>query len=393
MKKIILTAIVLLLAVVSWSQEVSRGIYQVYPDAQGALTKAPAGYKPFYISHFGRHGSRYLSHEKIMWPALDGLRAAQAEGILTQSGTALLGYVEEAYSLSDGLWGQLSPRGVMEHRHIAARMNKNFPLVLKDSIGVYASIYPRCIISMTSATSELGRLNPKAEITYHTGDRFQDLINPRYKPEGRVLGAKLMNDYLVRNLDITAAMSHLFTDPARASVVIGKPVAFFKSVYAAWAIREAILLPPFALEDLIGIDVATLLGRADNMSHYQNMGFDRGADTLLLSVIQGAERAIASGKRYADLRYAHDNGLMRLLVQMGVEGYPAGLSTEQALDYDFAGAVPMAANLQMIFYRNRKGTVLVKLLVNESEAKISGLPGGPYYPWAVLSDYLKSRIQ
>jgi hypothetical protein len=32
-----------------------------YPYAFTAtqLTKAPSGYKPFYISHYGRHGSRY----------------------------------------------------------------------------------------------------------------------------------------------------------------------------------------------------------------------------------------------------------------------------------------------------------------------------------------------
>lgn len=388
-----LGAFLLLAVVPSWTQEVSRGVYQIYPDTPGALTKAPAGYKPFYISHFGRHGSRYISREQEMKPALDGLRTAQAEGILTPSGTALLGYVEEVYLLSDGLWGQLSARGAMEHRHIANRMNKNFPGVMKDSIGVYASTYPRCIVSMASATTELGRLNPKARITYHVGDRYQDLLNPRYRPEGWVLGVELKDDYLSRNLDVSSAMPHLFTDTARASAVIGDPVAFFKAVYAAWSIREAILLPSFALENFIGSDAAVLLGRADNMGHYQNMGLERGADTLLLSIVQGAERAIASGKRYADLRYAHDNGLLRLLAQMGVEGYPGGLSTERALDFDFARAVPMASNLQMIFYRNAKGTVLVQILVNESEAKIPALTGGPYYNWTELSAYLKSRIR
>ena len=29
-----------------------------------ALTKAPKGYKPFYISHYGRHGSRYAWDSK-----------------------------------------------------------------------------------------------------------------------------------------------------------------------------------------------------------------------------------------------------------------------------------------------------------------------------------------
>ena len=30
-----------------------------YPHYNVELTKAPKGYKPFYISHYARHGSRY----------------------------------------------------------------------------------------------------------------------------------------------------------------------------------------------------------------------------------------------------------------------------------------------------------------------------------------------
>ena len=393
MKKIILIAVALLLAVSMWSQEPSRSIYQVYPDVQTALTKAPDGYKPFYISHFGRHGSRYLSSEKMLKPAYDGLKSADARGLLTSRGKELLGYIEELYLLSDGLWGQLSSRGAREHRGIAARMNKNFPLVLRDSISVYVSNYPRCLVSMSAATGELSRLNPGAEFTYHVGDRYQNLINPRNRPVNREMGSKVMNDYLAANLDIAAAMDLLFTDRSGALRLIAKPIAFFKSVYSGWAIREAVLLQPFRLEDYIGQDAANLLSRAANMSHYQNMGFDHGADTLLRSIISRADEAVVSGKRYADLRYAHDNGLMRVLIQMGVEGYPAGLSKEQAMNYDFGQRIPMASNLQIILYKNRKGEVLVKFLVNESEARLAGLSGGPYYQWAEVSEYLKNRIQ
>ena len=39
--------------------------YLVYPDSvQQQLTPPPAGKKPFYISHYGRHGSRYLNNRK-----------------------------------------------------------------------------------------------------------------------------------------------------------------------------------------------------------------------------------------------------------------------------------------------------------------------------------------
>ncbi len=36
------------------------GVYYAYPGPSGVQTKAPKGYEPFYISHYGRHGSRWL---------------------------------------------------------------------------------------------------------------------------------------------------------------------------------------------------------------------------------------------------------------------------------------------------------------------------------------------
>ena len=42
--------------------------YFAYPGpVQKALTPAPAGYEPFYISHYGRHGSRYMTSNKIRY--------------------------------------------------------------------------------------------------------------------------------------------------------------------------------------------------------------------------------------------------------------------------------------------------------------------------------------
>lgn len=52
----------------------------------------------------------------------------------------------------------------------------------------------------------------------------------------------------------------------------------------------------------------------------------------------------------------------------------------------------MASNLQMIFYRNKKGEVLVKFLFNESETSIPSLGPGPYYRWSLLREYLVSKI-
>ena len=48
------------------------GVYYAYPIESGAssplLQLAPEGYEPFYISHYGRHGSRWLPNdERYIW--------------------------------------------------------------------------------------------------------------------------------------------------------------------------------------------------------------------------------------------------------------------------------------------------------------------------------------
>ena len=38
--------------------------YVAYRGPQKQLTPAPKGYKPFYLSHYGRHGSRFMIGNK-----------------------------------------------------------------------------------------------------------------------------------------------------------------------------------------------------------------------------------------------------------------------------------------------------------------------------------------
>ena len=49
-------------------------------------TKAPRGYKPFYISHYGRHGSRYMDSESEINHVKPVMEMAEKRGLLTQTG-------------------------------------------------------------------------------------------------------------------------------------------------------------------------------------------------------------------------------------------------------------------------------------------------------------------
>lgn len=61
-------------------------------------------------------------------------------------------------------------------------------------------------------------------------------------------------------------------------------------------------------------------------------------------------------------------------------------------DYDI---IPMAGNLQLVFYRNpaEPDDLLVKALINEREVTMPGTPvSGPYYRWSGLRKYYLDKL-
>ena len=64
------------------SPEKTAGVYYAYPAPESTdhYTKAPKGYTPFYISHFGRHGSRYLISDSEYTNPMETLERADKAG-------------------------------------------------------------------------------------------------------------------------------------------------------------------------------------------------------------------------------------------------------------------------------------------------------------------------
>lgn len=58
MKRLHAIALCLIICACALAQtpQQSGSIYYAYPEPTDSLTPAPEGYKPFYISHYGRHG-------------------------------------------------------------------------------------------------------------------------------------------------------------------------------------------------------------------------------------------------------------------------------------------------------------------------------------------------
>ena len=128
-----------------------------------------------------------------------------------------------------------------------------------------------------------------------------------------------------------------------------------------------------------------------------------GRASLLQDILDKANDVIANGGTNAHLRYGHDTALFPLLCLMEVNDCEWSVSDlERVADkwvaYDI---VHMGSNLQLIFFKDKKGTILVRALLNEKEAT---LPVEPYidskgrthkyfYEWNRVSAYYQDRIK
>ena len=102
---------------------------------------------------------------------------------------------------------------------------------------------------------------------------------------------------------------------------------------------------------------------------------------FLNDVIDKADEAIAGGPCSVDLRFGHDYHLLAVCSRLGIRGIAERMDKDEAVNWPGWLYSPFAGNLQMVFYRNASGDVLVKFYINERETGLTLLDGGPYYKW------------
>ena len=118
------------------------------------------------------------------------------------------------------------------------------------------------------------------------------------------------------------------------------------------------------------------------------------AAPLADDIIGKADEVIAGAPRAADLRFGHDWPLVGLVCYFGLEGASERMPLEEACArWNASRFTPFAANLQLIFYRNKRGDILVKFLLNEKETLIPELTpvSGPYYRWEDVKSLCDGR--
>ena len=377
---------------------VNLHVYEFDPIAD---TKPPKGYKPFYISHYGRHGTRAEGSGDSYVYVITRLEKADSLGLLTDEGKSLLAEaraVSEAYGDREG---RLTPRGEREHRMLAERMYRRYPDVFKKGSGkvrVQASMVPRCLVSMASFVSELSALRPKLNFSIVSDNQTQRLLTNNCSKDHREEASKMVRPLWHADVDTVKILSRLFTNPEAARQVIGPVGRFQRRICSTAMMAKNFDLSPDIFRH-IDTDVIYRFYDATNRHIYltQCNSVEFGevrmprVERVVNAIAQQADDAIANGEVAADLRFGHDWPFLAMACYLGLEGIGDRMGMEE-IPYKWFGPkyVCLACNLQLVFYRSRKGPVLVKFLVNEKETLLRGLEPvqGPYYDWSVVRENL-----
>ena len=373
--------------------------YYVYPGPfQKALTPAPAGYEPFYVSHFGRHGSRYLEDNAPYVYAIGKLDTAARLGILTPKGAKVLEVLRAGYADALNRDGDLTALGGRQHREIAHRMYERFPGLLSQPLQVDArsSTAGRCMISMFYFCQELQGLNPALEIRMDASNRDMRHVvrNGRVRPKPTPAMPELerrAEALLDKALNPSRLMKSLFTDVRQAGSFID-PVALGECLFNVAGELPNVPELNLSLTDVFTKDELFGIWKAYNAFFLLGSGLIPGSTPVYLeqkeardSIVSVADRVIASGKPALTLRFSHDGTLLPLAYLMGLKEATGGRTDLENLHKSISidRLIPMAANIQLVFYRKEgSDDVLVKFLLNENETTLPVRTDvAPYYHW------------
>ena len=398
----------------------SASNHYAYPFGTDAdipqLTPAPTGYEPFFIDHYGRHGSRWLTNGKTYERPLKQLNKAKEAGMLNLQCELLLRQLSLVNETSLQRVGDLSDEGAEQHQEIAERMFRNFPQVFQGNARVDAksTVIIRCILSMQNETMRLRSLNPELRIT--TDASYHDMY---YMGWG--YGEDTLANDLRKSVDpISNGMYDQYLHPERFVAQLVNDTAWaaanldgrqlMRDVFdIAGSLQGHHWFQDMSLYHYFNNSEIFELWRLKNIYWYihwanapQNgnrMPFIERA--LLRNMIAAADNAIATGEHGASLRFGHETCVLPLacLLEIDSVNYSCDdLNTLHEHWQDF-NIIPKACNIQMIFYRpvgtagNSPDNILVKVLFNEHEATLPVKPvSGLYYRWTDLKVYYEKKL-
>ena len=382
--------------------------YNTYPDSiKTTLTPAPEGKKAFYISHYGRHGSRYISSRSGYDIPYMMMLHADSLDELTPTGHRVLQEMNSIMRNTEDRWGELTGIGKREMENIGRRIVERFPEVLCPGANVKAisTIVPRCIESMGSFTMKMLQVCPQLNITLQASERTQWYMNHQDRKMRRnyltLEAKKALDAYTATRMGNTRLMELVFKNPDIVKEFINEEDLSYYLMKMVLFQNNISYNSNKNLMDLFDAEDLYLMWQVDNVYWYLQHGACKlnGGNRpysqryLLRQLIADADSCLRLERPGAQLRFGHETVLLPLVCLIGVNGY--NLATDNLEELEEKGwwsssVFPMGSNLQFIFYRSgiKDNDVLFKVLLNEEEATLPlQTDVAPYYHWNDFRQY------
>ena len=390
----------------------SAGTLMAYPGPRHKLTPAPQGKRPFYISHYGRYGSHHLLQKEDYDVPYHVLDVADKAGKLTGKGRNVKLRIEKIRNDAYEELGELTPTGARQQQLIAQRMVERFPEVFDDKAVVDArsTTVTRCILSMEHFLLQLTRMKPQIPVNHNATHRDMYFLNQQDRQLMMIrmdsITQQQYDKFTIPYNKYNHLIHELFNDRDYVKQHVNIQKLNDDLFALASNMQNTELRQTITLYDIFSDQDLYYNWLKDNAWWYINYGgctLNGGTQpysqrNLLQKLINDADSCMNLKTPSVQLRFGHDNVILPLACLMDINHW--GLATNRLGTLEKKGwsnyrIAPMAANIQLIFYRSNPDDkdVLVKVLHNEEEATLP-LPDdlAPYYRWADFRSYYLKKL-
>ncbi len=392
--------------------EKTGGVLYAYPEDEiKPLTPPPAGYQPFYISHFGRHGSRYLISDSEYEDMIVLFELGAKNNALTSLGADVLRRLRLVWEEAKWEGGNLSPVGVREQRRIAERMYKAYPEVFtaEGKFSACATTIIRCIFSMDVFCERLKEFNPALTIPRSAGPKWQQFLN-HHTPQA--IAFRSESDTWKKEYDLFV-QQHV--RPERLLRSLFTNTRFFEKnmndarvMWAMYSIANGMqnIETQLSFYDIFTPQELFDLWQCKNYKTYVadgNSALSKGimmdnAKPVLKNMLDSIAVVIAAKGKGADFRFAHDGNIIPLAMLLHLDScYTAEADPKNFYKvWSTFKVAPMSGNIQLVFFRKENAEdILVKFLLHEKEVLVPPVKSNqlPYYRWEDVQQFYSSLLK
>lgn len=387
------------------------------------LAATPEGFEPFYFSLVGRHGSRYEQSDSRFRKVATAFNKADSLGILTAEGKALRVELNKIWKTQQDHDGELTALGERQWQEISRRAYERFkPIFEGGSIEGKSSTSLRCIFSMAAFNDGIKSCSPSTRVTQQARKSELWIVRPHHDNPAISEEAKRIHkewDKYGEWNKVRKEWDRSHKAPTFLSKVVTDEERFLKECGAKYSGRIAryaymtllfgenfelgnreMLCRLFTPEEIYNFYVY-------NAARWVNYALGRGNDliemkqahmrSLIEDIINKGNEAIKGKNPHtANVRFTHDSYVGPLLSTMGYNGCVPQWSADieaATTSYNHGAICPMAANLQIILYRNKAGKVYVRSLINENDAYLPiNSETAPFYPWSDFCKFMYDNL-